>query len=86
MTSNAIDGYIGTYYSEKSRGIYHFSFDPESGRMTEPELFYEAPNAKWVSAEGNCCLLYTSGRPGDGLSQKCHYGFQYRSRGIHHVQ
>ncbi|MEW4413424.1 beta-propeller fold lactonase family protein [Clostridium sp. AN503] len=57
MTSNAIDGYIGTYYSEKSRGIYHFSFDPESGRMTEPELFYEAPNAKWVSAEGNCLAV-----------------------------
>lgn len=57
MTANAIDGYIGTYYSEKSRGIYHFSFEPESGRMTEPELFYEAPNAKWVSVAGSCMAV-----------------------------
>lgn len=42
-------GYIGTYYSEKSKGIYQFSFDEESGDMTEPELFFEAPNAKWIS-------------------------------------
>lgn len=46
---NLVDGYIGTYHSEKSRGIYHFSFHPDTGRMTEPELFYEARNAKWVS-------------------------------------
>lgn len=48
-----IDGYIGTYYSEKSKGVYHFMFDEESGSMTEPELFYEAPGAKWVSLYGN---------------------------------
>lgn len=46
---NLVDGYIGTYQSEESRGIYHFLFDPDTGRMTEPELFYEAQNAKWVS-------------------------------------
>ncbi|RGZ01288.1 beta-propeller fold lactonase family protein [Clostridium sp. AM58-1XD] len=50
---NLLNGYIGTYYSEKSKGIYQFSFDPVSGRMTEPELFYEAPNAKWVSLNGS---------------------------------
>lgn len=48
-----IDGYIGTYYSEESKGVYHFMFDEESGNMTEPELFYEAPGAKWVSLYGN---------------------------------
>lgn len=48
-----IDGYIGTYYSEESKGVYHFMFDEESGNTTEPELFYEAPGAKWVSLYGN---------------------------------
>lgn len=51
------DGYIGTYFSEKSKGIYHFTFQEESGLMTEPELFYEAKNAKWVSRQGNSMVI-----------------------------
>lgn len=41
--------YAGTYASENSRGVYRFSFHEETGRMTKPELFCEARNAKWVS-------------------------------------
>lgn len=52
-----MDGYIGTYYSEKSRGIYRFTFDTESGWITEPELFYEARNAKWVSLNGSSMVF-----------------------------
>ena len=72
------DCYIGTYDSENSRGVYHFLFDTESGRMTEPELFYEARNAKWVSLNGRqmafpierqgragtCFLELRDGKPG----------------------
>lgn len=50
---NLTDGYVGTYYSEKSKGIYHFTFDSENGTLTEPELFYEAHNAKWVCLNGS---------------------------------
>lgn len=50
-------GYIGTYYSEKSRGIYRFTFDTESGWITEPELFYEARNAKWISLNGSSMVF-----------------------------
>lgn len=50
---NLAEIYVGTYYSEKSKGIYRFTFDTERGQMTEPELFYRADNAKWVSVEGN---------------------------------
>lgn len=50
-------GYIGTYDSENSRGIYHFTFDTESGRLTEPELFYEACNAKWVCTDGHTMVF-----------------------------
>lgn len=50
---NLLDGYVGTYYSEESRGIYHFTFDSENGILTEPELFYVAHNAKWVCFHGS---------------------------------
>lgn len=61
-----IRGYIGTYYSEKSKGIYQFSFNEESGEMTEPQLFYEAKNAKWVSLYENSLVFPTKkdGRAG----------------------
>lgn len=52
-----VDGYIGTYASENSKGVYHFFFDPDTGRMTEPELFYEARNAKWVSLNGHTMVI-----------------------------
>lgn len=50
-------GYIGTYLSEESRGIYHFIFNEGSGEMTEPELFYKADNAKWVSLSGDSLVF-----------------------------
>lgn len=52
-----MDGYIGTYYSESSKGIYRFSFDSVNGRVSEPELFYEAPNAKWISLNGRSMVF-----------------------------
>lgn len=50
---NLVDGFIGTYASEQSEGIYHFLFNIESGQMTDPELFYKADNAKWVCLDGS---------------------------------
>ena len=44
-----INGFIGTYASEKSKGVYRFTFDTDSGTLGRPELFYEARDAKWVS-------------------------------------
>lgn len=57
INMNYANGYIGTYYSENSRGIYRFLFDAEHGGMTEPELFYEARNAKWVSLSGGTMVF-----------------------------
>lgn len=39
-------GYIGTYASPKSHGIYHFFFDTETGGLSKPELFYEGRDMK----------------------------------------
>ena len=44
-----INGFIGTYASEKSKGVYRFTFDTDSGTLGRPDLFYEARDAKWVS-------------------------------------
>ncbi len=57
-TKYPVDGYIGTYHSENSRGIYHFTFDPESGCLTAPELYYEARNAKWVCTDGGSYMIF----------------------------
>lgn len=48
-----ISGFIGTYASEKSKGIYRFTFDTDSGALGKPELFYEARDAKWISLYRN---------------------------------
>jgi len=53
------EGYIGTYASDKSRGVYRFMVNLDNGRMTEPELLYEAHNAKWVSLAGNMLAFPT---------------------------
>lgn len=60
------DGYIGTYSSAESKGVYHFTFNSENGEMTKPELFCEAANAKWVSLSGDMIAFPTEkdGRAG----------------------
>ena len=47
------NGFIGTYASENSRGVYRFTLDTDSGALGQPELFYEAGDAKWVSLYKN---------------------------------
>lgn len=49
--SYPLDVYIGTYNSDNSKGVYHFTVSPDTGIMSQPELFYEAPNAKWISLQ-----------------------------------
>lgn len=40
-----INGFIGTYASENSKGVYRFTFDTVSGTLGKTELFYEAKDA-----------------------------------------
>lgn len=44
-------GYIGTYDSPQSVGIYQFTFDAETGILSTPQLFYRVKNAKCVALE-----------------------------------
>jgi len=52
-----MDGYLGTYASEASKGVYRFSFGERDGALSGPDLFYEARNAKWVSLYENCLVV-----------------------------
>lgn len=65
-TAKQIYGYAGTYYSDKSQGVYRFSFDPDSGKLTEPELFYKAPGAKWISLNGSSMVIPIETEEGAG--------------------
>ena len=60
-------GYIGTYASPESKGVYRFTFDRESGRMTEPTLLYEAPDAKWISLLGKRLVFPVKRERGAGV-------------------
>lgn len=44
-------GYIGTYNTDSTKGIYSFSFEEESGRLSDPALFFAADDAKCVDIE-----------------------------------
>lgn len=56
-SSYPLDVYIGTYNSDNSKGVYHFTVTPDTGSMTQPELFYEASNAKWISIQKNSMVF-----------------------------
>jgi len=45
-------GYVGTYSSPESKGVYRFEFEPETGALFGPELYCGAIDAKWVSLRG----------------------------------
>lgn len=50
--SNLLTGYLGSYFSPQSAGISRFLFDPATGCVTQPELWYPAPNSKYLSLRG----------------------------------
>lgn len=71
-----LNGYLGTYSSPQSAGIYRFQFHSDTGIITEPELYYTAPDSKYLSLyrgqlaapiikgeKAGVCLLDTAGTP-----------------------
>lgn len=59
----SLTGYIGTYDSPQSMGIYRFAFDAQTGRLTTPRLYYQVKNAKCVALCGDL-LAATAERDG----------------------
>lgn len=50
---NSIIGYLGTYASSDSEGIYRFTIEKKTGALSRPELFYKAPDCKYLSLYGS---------------------------------
>ena len=46
---NRLTGYLGTYASAKSQGIYRFTVDLEDGTLSGPKLFWRALDCKYLS-------------------------------------
>lgn len=46
-----ITGYIGTYASQDSKGIYHFVYDTNKQAFDDITLFYRADDAKYLSLQ-----------------------------------
>lgn len=46
---NSFTGFIGTYRSEHARGIYRFSLNADTGAISCPELFLQAPDSKYLA-------------------------------------
>ncbi|MFR9189011.1 MAG: beta-propeller fold lactonase family protein [Anaerotruncus massiliensis (ex Togo et al. 2019)] len=44
-----LTGYLGTYDSPRSRGVFRFSFDGETGRAHRARAPLEAPDAKYLA-------------------------------------
>lgn len=48
---NHLTGYLGTYASPESPGIFRFSIDLTDGSLSVPELYFEAPDCKYLSLD-----------------------------------
>jgi 6-phosphogluconolactonase len=67
--------FVGTYTGGKSRGIYRFEFEPESGKLTAPVLAAESENPSFLAIHPSRRFLYAvnevdrfEGKPGGGVT------------------
>lgn len=69
-------GYIGTYTTGRSQGIYRFTFDPDTGALSEPILFVAVRNPKCVARKGSilASAIELEGRAGVALWDARHPG------------
>ncbi|MBX3177089.1 MAG: lactonase family protein [Candidatus Hydrogenedentes bacterium] len=57
--------YVGTYTSGESEGIYHFTFDAETGKAGEPLLAVQTENPNFLALHPELPVLYAAGRAQD---------------------
>ena len=59
VTASELDVYFGTYTrNSSSAGIYHAVFNPDTGRLSEPQLAAAAPNPSFLAVHPNRRFLY----------------------------
>ncbi|MDQ0203048.1 beta-propeller fold lactonase family protein [Pectinatus haikarae] len=61
-------GYIGTYDSFESFGIYQFVFDDNTGRLSEPSLFYKTKGGKCVAIADDKILFTKESSAKSGIT------------------
>lgn len=69
-------GYIGTYTTGRSEGIYRFCFDTETGMLSDRELFIAVCNPKTVTRRGSilASAIEIDGKCGTALWDTRHMG------------
>lgn len=64
-----LTGYLGTYLSPESDGVYRFFLDTETGALTAPERFLDVPDSKYLALRQDGLLASIVRREnGAGLS------------------
>ena len=53
--------FVGTYTGAKSKGIYRFEFDTNTGKLTGPELAAEMKNPTFLAIHPSLKFLYAVG-------------------------
>lgn len=62
--------FVGTYTGGKSKGIYRFALDPESGALTGGELAAESANPSFLAIHPTRRFLYAVSEIGDFAGKK----------------
>lgn len=63
-----LTGYLGTYRSPKSAGVFRFTVETDSGALTVPTLLCDAPDAKYLALRGTTLAAPVRGEDGAGLA------------------
>lgn len=62
-----LKGYVGTYSSNKSEGIYSYEFDELTGILQNPKLFKSMKNSKYITCDKSYVYSLFDGLDGSGL-------------------
>ena len=63
-----LTGYLGTYRSPKSAGVFRFTVETDSGALSVPALFCDAPDAKYLALRDRTLAAPVRGEKGAGLA------------------
>lgn len=67
-------GYVGTYTSDLSKGIYRFELDKATGVLSNSELFKEIKNSKYLACDDHYVYSLFDGDEGSGVQVMDHDG------------